>query len=364
LGSFVYNNTDRTTHDTPPGATIDISGEDKAYSGELQYLFRSNNINIVSGAGYFKIDSQDVITLDISLPFPPFLIHDVSINDFDVKHTNFYVYATLNYEKKLAFTVGGSADLFDGGNNNKDQFNPKIGIIWNPIPETTVRAAAFKVLKRTLITDQTLEPTQVAGFNQFFDEPNGTSSWLYGVAIDQKFSQNIYGGIEYSKRDQDVPFPSLSGNITRTNWDENLARAYLYWTPHKSIALRAEYIYEKFSRSDDFNLNLKDLEANRIPLGINFFHSSGLTAMLGATHYDQSGTFNRLTAPPGVFETGDDNFWLADAAVGYRLPQRYGIITIGAKNLFDKSFQYFDTDPFNPTIQPQRMFYARMTVSI
>ena len=51
-----------------------------------------------------------------------------------------------------------------------NQFNPKFGIIWNPFPGTTVRAAAFRVLKRTLITDQTLEPTQVAGFNQFFDD--------------------------------------------------------------------------------------------------------------------------------------------------------------------------------------------------
>jgi hypothetical protein len=43
-------------------------------------------------------------------------------------------------------------------------------------PGTTLRAAAFRVLKRTLITDQTLEPTQVAGFNQFFDDANLTEA--------------------------------------------------------------------------------------------------------------------------------------------------------------------------------------------
>ena len=58
-----------------------------------------------------------------------------------------------------------------------------------------MRAAAFRVLKRTLITDQTLEPTQVAGFNQFFDDLNGTEAWRYGGAIDQKFTDTIFGGV-------------------------------------------------------------------------------------------------------------------------------------------------------------------------
>jgi hypothetical protein len=68
-------------------------------------------------------------------------------------------------------------------------------------PATTVRAAAFRVLKRTLVTDQTLEPTQVAGFEQFFDDVNGASSWRYGVGIDQKFASDLFVGVEASKRD-------------------------------------------------------------------------------------------------------------------------------------------------------------------
>ena len=97
-----------------------------------------------------------------------------------------------------------SGDSLDVG--DKDQFNPKFGITWNPFPATTVRAAVFRVLKRTLITDQTLEPTQVAGFNQFFDDVNGTEAWRYGGAIDQKFTKDIFGGVEFSKRDLKVPF--------------------------------------------------------------------------------------------------------------------------------------------------------------
>ena len=78
-------------------------------------------------------------------------------------------------------SAGTSGDFFDSDSAetpDEDQFNPKFGITWNPVPDTTLRAAAFSVLKRTLITDQTLEPTQVAGFNQFYDDENTTDACL------------------------------------------------------------------------------------------------------------------------------------------------------------------------------------------
>ncbi len=93
---------------------------------------------------------------------------------------------------------------------------------------------------------------------------------------------------------------------------------------------------------------------------------SGLSAKLRATYFDQKGEFlpEGEESLPGNFVPGEDQFWLADAAIGYRLPKRYGFITIGAKNLFDESFQYHDTDPENPAIQPDRLFFARLTLSI
>src|SRR6185503_960947 len=107
----------------------------------------------------------------------------------------------------------------------REQFNPKFVLTWEPIPGTTLRAAAFRTLKRTLITNQTLEPTQVAGFNQFFDDLNLTEAWRYGGAIDQKLTKNIFGGVEFSKRDLKVPFSDFSVDpenppTRKANWDE------------------------------------------------------------------------------------------------------------------------------------------------
>ena len=95
-------------------------------------------------------------------------------------------------------TLGVSGDFFheEEGIGHRDQANPKGGITWNPSfsPGTTFRAAGFRALKRTLVNQQTLEPTQVAGFNQFYDDPSGTSSWRYGAAIDQKFGSSRLRG--------------------------------------------------------------------------------------------------------------------------------------------------------------------------
>jgi hypothetical protein len=135
--------------------------------------------------------------------------------------------------------------------------------------------------------------------------------------------------------------------------------------PHKWVGLTAEYLYERWER--DMNASAAPaLTTQRFPLGANFYHPSGLSATVKATYFNQNGSFLQqgLDPLPENLVTANDNFWLCDAAIGYRLPQRYGILSVGAKNLFDKGFKYFDTDSLNPAIQPGRMFYAKVTLSI
>jgi outer membrane receptor protein involved in Fe transport len=80
-----------------------------------------------------------------------------------------------------------------------------------------------------------------------------------------------------------------------------------------------------------------------------------------ATYYSQGG---RFVGPSGSFKSGQDNFWTVDTALNYRLPKRYGFITVGASNLFDKKFKYFEVDRDNPRIQPDRMIYFRLTLAL
>jgi outer membrane receptor protein involved in Fe transport len=248
----------------------------------------------------------------------------------------------------------------------REQFSPKLGVSWNILTNTRLRAAVFRVLKRTFIADQTIEPTQVAGFNQFFDDVDGTESWRYGVGLDQKFTDSLFGGVELSKRDLlDVPLNITKDDIPVTifrDWKEQLARSYLFWTAHPWLALSAEYQFERFERNRRIPGEENFLESNthRIPFGISFFHPTGFSAQVKATYVDQEGTFGNLR---GTFPSNSDQFWVLDTSIGYRLPDRWGLIQLGAKNLLAEHFRFQDTDPKNPSIIPERLIFIKYTLA-
>jgi outer membrane receptor protein involved in Fe transport len=373
IGNFTYQSADRRLRDSPLPFEefIRFKGKDRAFSGEVQQLFRWRRVSLVAGVGHFNIDALDATSVGLSIP-PDILPIDQFTIDADARHTNVYAYSYTHLPQNLILTVGASGDFFDTdspGAESENQFNPKFGIAWNPLPDTTLRAAAFRTLKRTLITNQTLEPTQVAGFNQFFDDLNTAQSWRFGAAIDQKFSRSLYGGVEYTLRDLEVPFLTTSGGVdtqTLVDWKEKLLRLYLFWTPHNWLALNTGYDWERHNRDRRFADGARRVETHRVPLGVNFFHPSGLMASLKATYINQRGLFQRIAAV--TFESGKDDFWTVDAAIGYRLPRRYGVFTIGVTNLFDKQFKYFDTDrgsvDRSPRIIPDRMFFGSLTLAL
>ena len=292
---------------------------------------------------------------------PPIIVHVQSRFPLNSEAERASLLLIVPYLRSSETGLCDFLDTEDVNTKEKNQFNPKIGAIWEPIQGTTLRAAAFRVLKRTLITNQTLEPTQVAGFNQFFDDVDATEAWRFGGAIDQIFSKSLYGGAEYTYRDLEVPF-TAGGILNSTDWEERITRGYLFWTPHKWLALTAEYRYEQFERDTVFALGVKNVDTHWLPLGLNFFHPSGLSLSLKGTWVDQQGSFFRQAGAPG-FEDGQDSFWLADAAIRYRLPKRYGFLSLGVTNLFDEDFLHFDSNFGNPRIQPVRSLFASVTLN-
>jgi hypothetical protein len=358
-------------HAFSPGSVVLASGmyrdaefresqaEQEAIGGELQHLYRLRFAHVVSGIGYFDVSRF-----------------------MSVRHGNGYVYGHLDLPRRLTLTMGVSADVVRStASGDADQVNPKLGITWSPLPGTTLRAAAFRNVKRTLISDQTLEPTQVAGFNQFFDDANVTKSWRYGVGVDQKISRNLFSGVEGTRRDLTVPFfaplalvdpdapPDPTTDPTRevrrtADWKEYLARAYAFWTPHTSVALRAEYFFERLIRGGQLVGGARSVNTHRVPLGAALFHRSGLGASATATYFNQSGSFGEPLV--GVLpRSGSDQFWLVDAALSWRLPRRHGFFSVGATNVIDRDFSLFENtgiDIINPTVRPGRVAYARVTL--
>ena len=342
---------------------------------ELQQILRRGRYHLVAGAGYLHINRDATTTVSTSFD-PPINPPDVIQDPLNstVQHTNAYLYLNVRYPESATWTLGGSADFFRESSDisnarDRDQFNPKIGVSWTPRPGTTVRGAVFRVLRRTLpFTSQTIEPTQVAGFNQFYDDYGGTDAWTYGAGADQKISDTLFAGLEYSLRDLDVPISITpldggSPRYQRFDWTERQGRAYVNWIPDRRLAFSADYLYERQEREGS---QIKEVTTNRVPLSARFFHPSGLFATATGTWFDQSGEFFRIGQAPTVDtpESGSDRFWIFDASAGYRLPKRWGIVSVEGKNLFNQSFQYQDTDVYHPIIQPGRTVYFKLTLAI
>ncbi len=361
LGSLMYQKrNDQVTQSD--FFDIDLKLPQDAIGVEVQNQMRWPYVYFTSGLGYFDVNGK--LQRKISPPLPP-PFDDRTFNE-DVNHFNAYTYANINPLKNVMLTIGISVDALRGPktavpNGNVSQVNPKFGIVWNPFSATSVRAAVLRVVKRTLITDQTLEPTQVAGFNQFYDDLDVTKAWLYGVAIDQKFTKNFFGGTEFSARQLKIPVidAESSSKVETFDGNEYLSRAYLFWAPHPWIALRTEFMFERFKNDPSLGEPTR-LSTYRVPLGVNFFHPSGLSASVTGTYYYQSGTF------PGTFGfvRARNDFWTVDAAINYRLPKRYGFVTVGATNLLNKKFKYFEVDVNNPRLQPDRMVFFKLTLAL
>jgi tetratricopeptide (TPR) repeat protein len=364
--------TDQFGFDFPPfffdnEVGLDFSGGDKGWTGELQHQFRADGYTLVSGIGYTRADRELTISQEYAFEFPPLFV-DSSLNDDSDRHqSNIYLYSLFDLPHDVTLTVGASGDAFDDGSIDRKQFNPKLGVEWDATTDTTVRAAAFRTLQRlTTISPQTIEPTQVAGFNQLYDGLDGEQAWRYGLALDHTFSNSLFGGAEFSYRDLKVPVAQITtGELDKADWNEQLARAYLYWAPHPQLALNTEYQYERFDRSGEATgvEQISDLKTQRLPLGASWFSPGGLIGKLRATYVNQKGKFG-LGLADNQTEKDSDNFWIVDASLGYRLPKRYGIVSLGVLNLFDEEFNFQDTDPALPQIAPERTVLLRFTVSI
>lgn len=342
LGSFAYLSQSLATGqdpDRPERAT------DDGYITEAQYLYRHAILAAILGGGYYQLENE------------------IGPNDSTTVHGNAYLYSHIRYPASVIWTLGVSVDAFDSDLFGKimNPVNPKFGVLWNIMSDTVFRAAVFRTLKRSVLANQSLEPTHVAGFNQFFDDQNGTESLRWGVGVDHRFSFVLTGGVEASKRDLDVP---LGGGEGTDDSEESLYRAYLHWTPHQRWVGTIEYFKEDFDNLE--SSGPLDTETQIFPLSVSYFHPAGLSAKISASYLDQE----------VVLDTGadSDGATFLDLRLGYRLPQRWGIFEVQFQNLLDQDYRYegqqnrrpsqtTGVPPFLP-FPPELTVFARMTLAL
>jgi len=332
------------------------SAKSEAYQTELQYQFRSNWFSIIAGVGVYRI------SVDKSREVINFLTKN-QITNFDPQSynndkTNGYIYTNLIFNPNLNATVGFSYDSYKDDRLPIDRFNPKLGLQWSFTRNLRLRMAWIETIKAPLATSQTIEPTQIAGFNQLFDDINGTKSRRMGIGMDVHYDNKVFSGFEISNRNLSIPLFTLTSEYGFLSQNENLYYAYLYGVLHKNWTVKSEIQSESLSRPSAPD-GMQQIDTLNIPMSINYFNPQGLFANL-------TGTFVRQKVESKAIK--DDNFFLFDASIGYRLPSRRGIISMEAKNILNESFSFknlnFQTgEPSYPHFVPTRTIFVRMTLN-
>ncbi|NNJ96928.1 MAG: TonB-dependent receptor, partial [Gammaproteobacteria bacterium] len=279
------------------------------------------------------------------------------------EQSNAYIYNNILFGDSINFLLGLSYDDIERVTPNRttEEWNPKFGLTWDVSQVLRLRLAAFETTKRSLIANQTLEPTEIAGFVQFYDDINDSKSKVYGIGIDGRPSSNIYTGLELQQRDLDTP--TQSGTTTTIiNREESAYKLYLNWLLSKQYALSATYRFEDIKRE---SIDPTRLETATVPIALKYSNANGVFASAKFTHVDQEGIYE---SPE--YAKYADNFNLVDLLLGYRLPRRLGFLTLQVNNIFDEAFTYqdysvFRSDFFNysPQFIPERNIYARVTLN-
>jgi tetratricopeptide (TPR) repeat protein len=384
LANIVYGDSDgesRSSVDVVPGLLVsDFASEQSVngWSSQFAGIWRHPNINVTAGVTFDRFtvrsrtDSQNTLTLP---SFPTMITTHRDELKQSLDQEAGFGYVDLTFPASLTWTVGMSLDSIDSTDYSVSRINPKAGIEWSPLNWLTLRAAYFRTLTPERIANQTLEPTQVAGFNQFYDDPRGTKSERYGAGIDFRPLPDVFTGVEISRRNLKVPItapgfagilgaPPTARSTILVDQREDELNFYLYWTPLDMLALSGGFTYEGFKQSVQGSNVPHEVDTYAIPLEARVFHPSGLFGAVGLDLVHQDAEF--LSPSRTVVDQSSD-FALVNLSFGYRMPDRRGIVAFEVLNLFDTNIDFYDdsfrsAESTTPQYSPEQRFMLRGTL--
>ena len=352
LGSFILTEREENV----PYTTL----ANRGMQGEIEYLQRAHTVNTVAGLGSYRIDQRLQLGFPFELPF------ERSIPHSQIAQPTAFGYAYLELPETLLWTVGLGIDNYAAENLHRLEFNPKLGLQWDINNRLRMRLAVFRTTKPPLVSDRTIQPTQVSGFNQLQDAPTEPFRANFGAGLDVKITDTLFAGLEISGRWLREPVFLLDeGRYMLEDRHERLFRSYLDWTRSRNGPSPPKWKFEHVRQQSQCGCRLADfVETMSLPLSVRWFSPMGLFAGLTATFVHQD------VSRKGAFaEEGRDSFTTVDMAVGYRFADRRGVVSLEVRNLFDAALRYqddsfreFTNEPSVGPYIPQRSLIARLTV--
>jgi tetratricopeptide (TPR) repeat protein len=371
VGSFVLSRSEILIDSTESSFMLHVLAD--TGTAELQALHRGRVWSLASGMRVHRASRDDHVTLRLTLPDPPYVIEDTSATVTKTRHVMAYLYANGQVTDTLLLSLGASLEHLDGFIPDVSRRNPKLGLTWQPSPATQLRVAYYETMfghaSSKQLVDPSLEPMQVAGFGQYVFRAEGEISKNSALAIDHDLTANLSIGAERTASNVLLPYWTHPPNsaeliVGYLRYREVSDTVYLQWSAGPRLALKTALQYEDFDYYGEFSpFGYARLRTWRLPLEAMIVVGNSLNIQVTGTRLSQRGVFAYTVPGPAVWIPGEDQFWVFDAGVSYRLPNRRGSVELGIKNLLDEEFRFQDTDPENPHVFPRRFASFRFSLS-
>jgi hypothetical protein len=399
------------------GGNDEGRGSVELYSTELQQIWEQPDHTTVVGGRFEwgQMRDRDYLTsydvwaagyLPITYQDPLYLQQDTQ---YDYRHFSAYGYHTWQLVDSFAVAGGLTYDFqhepvvvgtFPSPTNmmkTVTQLSPKLGVIWTPASDTTVRAAYSRSLSDFASEGRLrLEPTSVAGFNQAYrslipdytGDSSGSQLNTVELSLEQKFDTGTYLGLtaevlladDHSAMgavlfDGDSPldypyyawglpeFRSYRENNLTFTVDQLVGQQWTVGARYRVSQAKLDVRYvDTFDNTQPNNqgytdLPPQDLESvlHTLTLHANWNHPSGLFSTFEANYYHQS-NYGFSPAEPG------DDFWQFNVTGGYRFWHRRAELSVGLLNLFDQNYSLEPLNLYNEMAR-SRTFMARFVFS-
>ncbi len=273
------------------------------------------------------------------------------------------------------------------GQTRRTDLGAKGALIWNPVPELTIRGAYSRSLGGVSIDqDYSLEPVQLAGFDQSFRNimPVAETGFvsaptfeLIGAAMDLRFRTRTYMEVEgqslESHMDKSIgvyqstssgTFPAVS-TLKRFDYRERSLLVTINQLVRNDWSLGVQYRFTHSDFKTQFpeipppaslppNLSVR-ADLHQVTPYVVFNHHSGLFARAEAPWYSQR-NYGYTPALPG------DDFYQVNLFAGYRFPHQFGDVTIGLLNVTGTDYHL---NPLNlyAELPRERVWSVRLRLS-
>lgn len=289
---------------------------------------------------------------------------DPSLEDRDVDSKNFYADLRSQLSENLDLAIRLAYESVDLKNRADGGLAPGIGLLWRPLDGVRFRAVATRTYQRPSLVTQTLAPTELAGFNQIYDDEDAPRTDTFAVSVETAPSDGVRVGVEGRRRllaserteIDEADLDQLAQDSTRDAREEDRLLGFAYWTPRENLAVSLAIAWERYRRqwrdSEDEPIHVTTVSA---PLGFRYISPSGWFGGAEVTWLAQE-----IDSRVGDRDASDDDAGpLVDLELGYRPPGRRATTSFRFSNILGRDVSYLDESFRSSTVVEPRFLPER-----